>query len=86
MNTSPESQQTAAANLGRSGHREGKAVQDDKAGSIARGVRGIRRNIDRLIAAAIVQVPIESQTTESRVPKLAVLETGVLHDRHEARP
>ena len=62
----------------RSGDGEGKAVQNDEAGSIARGVRRIGRDFDRLIAAAIVQVSIESQTAESRVAKLPVLEPGVL--------
>src|SRR5213594_629118 len=70
----------------RSGDGEGKAVQNDEAGSIASGVRRVGRNIDRVIAAAIVEVSIESQPAEARIAKLAVLEARVLDDRHQARP
>src|SRR5437016_6120026 len=47
----------------RSGDGEGKAVQNDEAGSIACGVRWIGRNLDRRVAAAIVEVSIKSQRT-----------------------
>src|SRR5207244_8629592 len=69
----------------RSGDGEGKAVQNDEAGSIACGVRWIGRNLDRRVAAAIVEVSIKSQSAEPRVPQLSTLEAGVLDDRHEAR-
>jgi hypothetical protein len=69
-----------------SGDREGKAVQNDEAGSIASHARRVGRHIDRLIAAAILQVPVESQTAKPRVTKLAVLESGVLDDRDKTRP
>src|SRR5437016_6096423 len=62
----------------RSGDGEGKAVQNNEAGSIACGVRRIGRHLDRLITAAIVEVSIESQTAESRIAELTVLEPGVL--------
>src|SRR5712691_8542377 len=79
LNTSLEPQQTAGrATSDWSGDGEGKTVQNDEAGSIARGVRRIGWDLDRLIAAAIVQVSIESQTAESRIAELPVLEPGVL--------
>src|SRR5438093_5682949 len=74
-----------AERLIRSGDGEGKAVQNDEAGSIACGVRRIGRDLYRLITAAIVEVSIESQTAESRIAELTVLEPGVLDDRDKTR-
>ncbi len=74
-----------AERLIRSGDGEGKAVQNNEAGSIACGVRRIGRDVDRLITAAIVEVSIESQTAESRIAELTVLEPGVLDDRDKTR-
>src|SRR5258705_9953248 len=70
----------------RSGDREGKTVQNDEAGPIGPRVRRIGRHVDRLLATAVVEMPIESQTAESRVAKLSVLESCVLDDRDKTRP
>ena len=48
-------------------------------------MRWIGGNLDRRVAAAIVEVSIKSQSAEPRVPQLSTLESGVLDDRHEAR-
>src|SRR2546423_7901831 len=76
----------ASKDYANSGDGKGKAVQNDEPGSIASGVRRIGRDVDRVIASAIVQVSVESQAAEARVPKLTVLEAGVLDDRDETRP
>src|SRR5437870_3656622 len=47
-------------------------------------MRRVGRDLDRLVATAIVQVSIESQTAESRVAQLSVFEPGVLDDRDQA--
>src|SRR5436853_5670387 len=47
-------------------------------------MRWLGGNLDRRIAAAIVEVSIKSQRAEPGVPQLSTLESGVLDDRHEA--
>jgi len=45
-----------------------------------------RTDVDRLVAAAIVEVSVESQTGNPCVAKLAVLQPGMLDDRNKTRP
>src|SRR5438094_8441695 len=69
----------------RSGDGEGKAVQNDEAGTIAWGVRWKGGKLARRVAAAVVGVCVKAQTTEPRVPELSTRESGVLRDRLDAQ-
>src|SRR5712691_2189131 len=64
---------------------EGKTVANDESGSIRSGVRRVGGNLDRLIAATILEVSIESQSAETGVAKLTALHVRVLDDRDQSR-
>src|SRR5438132_13714269 len=66
----------------RSGDGEGKAVQNDEAGSIACGVRWIGGNLDRRVAAAIVEGCIQSHSHDPRVTERPTHESRGPHGRH----
>src|SRR5204862_3758848 len=64
---------------------EGKAVQNDEWAPTSCRVWRVGRDLHRLVTAAIIQVSVESQTAESRVAQLSVLESGVLDDGDQKR-
>jgi len=66
-------------------HRFNPAPDAGRDGVLFVGRITPHKGVDRLIAAAIVQVSIESQTAEAGLSQLAVLESGVFDDRDKSR-